>query len=199
MTLRLTPKSGSIVDILSDIASANKISHFNLIGYTHREQTDYSIQGGDLNFTNLVHSTVVREKIASAVVQVESSKDSYVAVSSLVRLNDSKPAHIFQLDFDGALPVENFETFFKKLDGVSSIFDTLQGRPFYLVSSGSGYHVYGGAVRYEAFPRMLDALRKSGIADTKWLDLSSAQGFSDLRISKNLTKPSVPTMIGIIS
>lgn len=195
MGLSFVPEQGNVLGVLEKIATANNITHFNLVGYTHRVDKDYPNDGGNIDFIHPVDLAQDRGFITSNVSKVEGSSNSYVGISSLVRLGDSKPAHIFQFDYDGVLPLENFRSFLTKLEDVSRSFSS-QKNPLYLFSSGKGYHVYGGAIKYEEFPNVLGSLRKAEIADSKWIDLSSARGFGDLRISKNQTKPIAPTLLG---
>ncbi len=181
--------------VLERIAAANNITHFNLVGYTHRVNRDYDGDSENIDFIHPVNLVRDGGLIANKVSNVEGSSGVYVGISSLVRLNDSRPAHIFQLDYDGALSLKNFGQFLTKLEDVSRPFSS-QGNPLYLLSSGSGFHIYGGAIKYEDFSSVLDSLRNAEIADPKWINLSSVRGFGDLRISKNQTKLQVPTLVG---
>ncbi|MEI7718913.1 MAG: hypothetical protein WCI72_03510 [archaeon] len=202
MAFTFVPENGTVLDVLEKIAATNHISHFNVLGYTHIAQTDYSPEGGEINFNTPIKANLLadRDYIGSQITAVENSRDKYIAVSSLVRLNDSKPAHIFQLDYDQSLSLENLGQFVAKLEAVSKMGNIFrQVSPLYLFLSGGGYHAYGGVVKYEDFQEGLVYLRQSGIVDPKWIDLSRARGFSDLRISKNQSKRQIPSLIGKVT
>lgn len=172
-----------------------EVSHVNLkeykqqewdsqVGVTLEEHFDPSL----VSLDDLVHTF---EHLSFRGV------NTLIGLTSLVRKKNGLNVQMPQLEID--VKPETPELFFEYVKSIKQLFPNCQDA--YVVASGKGYHFYGTQpMTLDAWTDfMKDVSKRRTLIDKGFIEMSLSRGYSNLRLTANNYKPTLPTLLGKIT